>query len=65
MKALIIQTDEQIENRTGEFEVATQYGHLGNDVWLWNGRKMTRDEIVGYDYRYTVTEAELIIKEGN
>ena len=62
MKALLIQKQNDVYDRTGIFSVATQWGHIGNDAWLWEGRVVCRDDIDGrYDNTNVVTEAELTV----
>lgn len=64
MKALIVQEQEDIDNRTGIFSVATQFGHVGNDAWVWDGRIVTRYDIDGYyGSTRTVTHATLTPEE--
>jgi len=67
VKALILQRYQDMVDRTGKFEVATQWGHIGNDCWLFEGETYTREDLTheygrfsGRDYQ--VTEAELIVK---
>jgi len=65
MKALVIQREADYYDRTGKFGVATQWGHLGNEVWLYEGEVVTREQLENryYDEGLFIYEAELTVKD--